>query len=372
MKLVEELKERVKEFKTDGYPMSIGEIINLYENNEIIINPKFQRYFRWTDFQKSRLIESIFLGIPTPAIFVYQREDGVWELVDGLQRISTILEFVGKLKDSNKLDSTGKPSLLPRLKLKATKLLPSFQDVEWEDEPSADSPIPRSLQLDFKRSKIKVEIIQKESDANAKFEVFERLNTGGTFLSAQEVRNCVLVMLNEEWLVWLENLSKLESFRNCVPLTDRALDERYDMELVLKYFGLMKYELSGRDVTDFLNDCVHELFSSSNIANDTEFENFKKLFDLLNAALGESSFRRFNVNKHTGRFLDSAFEPIAIGLGTNLAEYDLNSPKDIELIQEKIEALWQDPEFLNNMGSGSNAKIRIPKLVTLGKKHFKK
>ncbi|MBC3929076.1 DUF262 domain-containing protein [Undibacterium sp. CY21W] len=372
MKLIDELKERVKEFKTDGYPMSIGEIINLYENREIIINPKFQRYFRWTDFQKSRLIESIFLGIPTPAIFVYQREDGVWELVDGLQRISTILEFVGKLRDENQLTSDGKAIIMPKLKLKATKLLPSFQDVEWEDEPTVDSAIPRSLQLDFKRSKIKVEIIQKESDVNAKFEVFERLNTGGTFLSPQEVRNCVLVMLREEWLVWLESLSKLESFQNCIPLTDRALDERYDMELALKYLGLMRYELQGRDVTDFLNDCVQDLFNVANIANNTEFENFKKLFDLLNAALGESSFRRFQGQKHTGRFLDSAFEPITIGLGSNLSDYDLSNSKDIELIKEKIESLWELPDFLNNMGSGSNAKIRIPRLIALGKIHFKK
>ena len=93
MSLIEEIKVRVKEFKTDGYPMSIGEIINLYESREMVINPNFQRFFRWSQAQKTRFIESILLGIPTPAIFVYQRDDGVWELVDGLQRISTILEF---------------------------------------------------------------------------------------------------------------------------------------------------------------------------------------------------------------------------------------------------------------------------------------
>ena len=70
MDLIEELKTRIREFKTDGYPMSLGEIINLYENEELVINPNFQRFFRWTQAQKSRLIESILLGIPIPPIFV--------------------------------------------------------------------------------------------------------------------------------------------------------------------------------------------------------------------------------------------------------------------------------------------------------------
>ena len=372
MKLVEELKERIKEFKTDGYPMSIGEIINLYDNNEIIINPRFQRYFRWTDEQKSRLIESILLGIPLPPIFVYQREDGVWELVDGLQRISTILEFVGKLKNPLYGVKEGELAILPPLKLTATKLLPSLKDVLWEDEPDAESAIPRALQLDFKRSKIKVEIIQKESDANAKFEVFERLNTGGAFLSAQEVRNCLLVMLNEDWLLWLEGLSRTETFQNCVALTDRALDERYDMELVLKYLGLMHFELAGKDVTDFLNDCVQDLFVGKQIANNDVKVRFEKLFSLLDKALGEGVFRRPVNGRHIGKFLDSAYEPVTVGLGANLDQYDENSDADIEIVRAKIDELWQQPDFLRSVGSGSNAKTRIPRLVAIGRAHFQK
>ena len=68
--LQKEIAEKRTEFKSESYPMSIGELINLYEKGEIMINPDFQRYFRWTDIQKSRLIESILLGIPIPSIFV--------------------------------------------------------------------------------------------------------------------------------------------------------------------------------------------------------------------------------------------------------------------------------------------------------------
>ena len=66
---------------------------------EFVINPDFQRLFRWENGQKSKLIESLLLGIPLPSIFVFEKEDATWELIDGLQRISTLLEFMGELKD---------------------------------------------------------------------------------------------------------------------------------------------------------------------------------------------------------------------------------------------------------------------------------
>ena len=105
--------------KTDSYPMSIGELVSMYDDGELEIRPEFQRLFRWSLEQKSNFIESVLLGIPIPSIFVSQREDGVWELVDGLQRISTILSFMGKMRDNN-----GK--LCKPLKLNGTKYLPSL------------------------------------------------------------------------------------------------------------------------------------------------------------------------------------------------------------------------------------------------------
>jgi len=75
MTLSEQVESKRKEIHSDAYPMSIGEIINLYLDKELDIHPEFQRIYRWTDVQKSRLIESILLGIPLPSFFVAQRED---------------------------------------------------------------------------------------------------------------------------------------------------------------------------------------------------------------------------------------------------------------------------------------------------------
>lgn len=96
--LSEEIAKAQRLVRTDAYQMSIGEIVSMYESAEIKIDPDFQRLFRWDIGQKSKLVESLLLGIPLPPIFVFEREDGSWELIDGLQRLSTVLEFMGKLR----------------------------------------------------------------------------------------------------------------------------------------------------------------------------------------------------------------------------------------------------------------------------------
>lgn len=75
--------------------ISFGELINMYKAGELVIRPEYQRLFRWTRTQKTALIESILLGIPVPPVFVAEDGNGIWELVDGLQRVSTIVSFLG-------------------------------------------------------------------------------------------------------------------------------------------------------------------------------------------------------------------------------------------------------------------------------------
>ncbi|WP_410971654.1 DUF262 domain-containing protein, partial [Salmonella sp. SAL4437] len=90
-----ELNLAKKEISKDSFDMSVGELSRIYERNEVIINPNYQRLFRWDESQKTRFIESLLLGIPIPPIFVFTDESGRWEVIDGLQRLSTIFEFSG-------------------------------------------------------------------------------------------------------------------------------------------------------------------------------------------------------------------------------------------------------------------------------------
>ncbi len=123
--LTEEIARGQRLVRTDAYQMSVGEIVSMYDDREIIIDPEFQRLFRWDARQTSKLIKSLLLGIPLPPIFVFEREDSRWELIDGLQRISTILEFMGKLRSPSGELGTSKNILMTALfLLRARATLP--------------------------------------------------------------------------------------------------------------------------------------------------------------------------------------------------------------------------------------------------------
>ncbi len=237
MSLEDQVAQRAKEIHSDGYPMSIGEVISMYRDNDIDIHPEFQRIFRWNLEQKSRLIESILLKIPIPPIFVSQRQDGVWDVIDGVQRLSTILEFVGLYRDEDK-------NLYPPSRLEGTEYLPDLAGYRWETGDRAFSDV---MQRDFKRSKIEFRIIAKQSDTNAKYDLFQRLNSG-TQLSLQEARNCLLVMLNIDMFNELVRLAENQAFRETVPLSEAKESEAYRQELVLRFFLHVDYTGDKREL----------------------------------------------------------------------------------------------------------------------------
>lgn len=366
MGLQEQIDKTRAEIRSDGYPMSIGELISLYEGGEIDIHPEFQRFFRWSSFQKSRLIESILLGIPIPQIFVAQRSDGVWDVVDGLQRLSTLYEFFGILKDENN-------KKLPALVLEKTKYLPALEGKKWEDENDLENSFTTTQRLLVKRSKIDVSIILRESDEKSKYELFQRLNTGGSPLSDQEVRNSILVMMDRNIYQWMRELSRSEDFKECISLTDRALDEQYDMDLLLRFFILRKLPEKNLktigDINEFLTEQMVEMVSEKRLNLEEEAKAFKTTFSILRNSLGGNSFHRYDPvkNKFMGGFLISAYELIALGVGYNY-EALMESLIDIEAIAKR---LWMTEEFTSRSGSGVRASSRIPTTLPLGREAFK-
>lgn len=362
MSLSDQIEERRKEIFTDSYPMSIGELVNLYKDGDLEINPAFQRFFRWSDAQKVRLIESILLGIPIPSIFVAQREDGVWDLVDGLQRVSTILNFMGELKNENK-------ELLPPLELQATEYLPLLDSMTWNN---GDNQLDSSLKRLFKREKIEIKIIKKESDTSTKFELFQRLNTGGSQLSDQEVRNCLLIMLNEDFYEILVGLSKDQNFNEVIGITERLYEERYEMELILRLLALgnsTEDELrSIPDVSEFLTLKVKQ-FADSDLRWDEEQEYLCRTFKLLNQTLGDNSFKRKSGAEYKGGFQLTIYEVMATGVYLYIKDgRDEEALPD--LIGDISTRLVDDPVFQRYSGSGSKANYRWPKFVPLSKQLF--
>lgn len=174
MDINDRISQYRQDIKSDRVDMSFGEIINMYKDEEIIISPEYQRAFRWDKQRQTDFIESILLGIPFPSIFVATNSDGTWELIDGLQRVSTVLSFFGELKDGSK----------NHLVLKPGSIVPELEGLTIET-------LPLDLKLTIKRTPCRVEIIQKDSHFEMRYELFKRLNTGGEGLTRQEIRNCI-------------------------------------------------------------------------------------------------------------------------------------------------------------------------------------
>lgn len=387
IELEKQIDQKRKEIYTDSYPMSIGEVINLYQDGELDIHPEFQRTYRWSETQKSRLIESILLGIPLPSFFVAQRDDGIWDVVDGLQRLSTIFSFLGIYKDEN-------GNTMPPLKLIGTKYLPALNDIYWDEsiipensyengDGSTDElfPVqsygynflPKKLQMAFKREKIDIKIIKKESDSNTKYELFQRLNTFGSSLSNQEVRNCILIMMNPDVFSWLKKLSENINFRSTITLTERQISEEYHTELVLRFLILknkpnLNYSML-EDVGNFLTSEMINMFTSENKEDSFNFEEeeriFDKTFSLLNKALSENAFKRYENNKYQGAFSVSIYEVMAIGLSKNLSHYDINDDNNLSKIQNISQNLSTNEIFREASGSGTRAAGRLPKFMEL-------
>jgi uncharacterized protein with ParB-like and HNH nuclease domain len=371
MSLQDEIDKTRQEIRTDGYSMSIGEWISLYENSEIDIHPNFQRFFRWSDHQKSTFIESILLGIPIPPIFVSQRDDGVWDVVDGVQRLSTIYEFVGLLKkdesEKDESDNNGYPVALQK-----TTYLASLEGKKWDDPNDKDNSFTQTQRLLIKRSKIAVNIVEKESDEMIKYELFQRLNTGGSVATHQEVRNCILLMLNKDLYQLMRSLADYEPFKKCTALSDRLYEEQYDIELVLRFILLFDKDEEnikklGRDVHVFLTEKMREMASDKDLDYHHIETAFKTTFDLLNETTGDDSFKRYKSeqNRFLGGFLLSAYEVVALGIGYNYK----NLPQTNQ-ISERIKSIWSHPTYKKWSGAGVNAAIRLPYLIPLGRQVF--
>ena len=366
--LLKELELGRKEIKTDSYSMSIGEIINLYKDGELELTPAYQRLFRWEDEQKSKFIESILLGIPLPPIFVAQKEGGKWSIVDGLQRVSTILQLTGEL---NQIDpSTGEKKPKEVLKLTTTKKLPSLEGFTWDT-------LHEDIKRIIKRSKFAINIILTENSIQAQYELFQRLNTGGLYLEPQEIRNCLIIMLNEPFYEELNKIKEYGNFKNSLKLQEVKLEIEFHMELILRYFiskhdkiDFAKYKMSSTLLSEFIDDETIALIADKTFILNDEIAIFKRTFTYLFDSLGTDIFRKYNIIKgeFEGGFSLSSFEAITTGVALNIDIYEKMKTEDFKI---KIIKMYSEADFLEYSKRGNKALSRIKGMLDFSKKYFK-
>ena len=291
--------------------------------------------------------------MPVPPIFVVEEAAGTYQLIDGLQRISSYLHLRGKLDA---------PHLTPPVKV-GDRLTLSDCDIVLALNGFTYDDLPSSLQIRLKRAFIRMEVIRKETDPRFKYHMFKRLNTGGEILSDQQVRNAAIRMLSSEFPDFLIQLSKYTKFKLCTTyLTQERRLSAFDQELILRFFALKNVRVRFKhEVSDFLTNYMERIADPLEIEPfdyDNEQASFQKTFRVLAESLGEYAFSFANKAKTdlSGGFSIYHFEAITIGLQPVLQKLDASNKPQMKALAARLRAIKLDPHFVRiTTGGGRNS-----------------
>ena len=162
---ISQLHTQRRKVDFDTYDVLVEQLVSMVESQSINVAPAYQRKFRWGHARRSELVESVFLGVPVPSLFMATNPDGTWEVVDGVQRISTIVQFAGTEKARDQLN------IHEPLKIEDLRKLSDLNGLLF-------AQLPESIKLQFRRRPIKVITLSDKSDRVIRFDLFERLNSG--------------------------------------------------------------------------------------------------------------------------------------------------------------------------------------------------
>lgn len=243
-KLQTQLDKERRLVSFDSYDMTVRQIVDMFEENVIFVPPDYQRQFVWDDSRESHLIESIFLGIPVPSLFMATNPDSSWEIVDGVQRLSTLAHFM-----SDKEEIISKIGRDAPLKIRGLEKLSELDGSGYKS-------LSKPMQLLFQTRPIRVTVLNDKSDLSVRFDLFERLNTGGVSLTNQEIRNCIF---RGDFNDQLKTIAKSREFTSVVKLKESDRINGTAEEYVLRFFAYLdarnEFEHS---VKDFLNDYMKD------------------------------------------------------------------------------------------------------------------
>lgn len=400
--LKDEIADAKRTVSTDTVQITIGEVANMYANHELNIVPEFQRLFRWSPERKSNFVESILIGIPIPPAFVYENGDGTWELIDGLQRISTILEFMGVLKDPDSQERR-------RSQLMGTKYLPSLEGVVWdiddapilvqrfdgldEDESGSDSTpsasveltaseldrvelqdshpvLDKALQLFFRRHRIDFQILKHPSDPKTKFDLFQRLNRGGAYANEQEVRSCAMVLANSEFTAKMKRFAARDDFQKIFQVTPEQRKSQKDLEYAVRAVVHTYEEYKrGPDVQEFLDQAILKIMRERDPAEVLSRVGWA--VSILHMLLGDSALTPPD-DRLAGiapRFSLRALEGIVVGLARN-RDAILGSENPNEFVRSKVAGFWLQPDITTMSSPGLRGTVRLQRSVAFGAQWF--
>lgn len=341
VRVQDQLEKNRRSVAFDSYDITLKQLYDMVLEGMVDIAPEYQRHFVWDSKRQSALIESLFLGIPIPSLFMATNRDASWEVIDGLQRLTTILNFIGESEALIRLNINHK-----KLKLSGLEKLDSMNGLEYDD-------LPKSMQFMLQNRPLRITVLNDRSDFNVRYDLFERLNTGGVILHEQEIRNCVYI---GEFNDFIKYLAENEDFRSVVKMTENAERSGSYEELVLRFFAYYCHSESFvHSVKEFLNEFMEKKTNSFKDKKQLT-ELFKNTFRVLNENLPEGIVRgaRKNITPIV------LYEAISVGCAKAINsgdQYDLTN----------LPNLLNDAELKKYTTGATNSKKMLEKRIGLVK-----
>jgi len=283
----------------DTFDIAFQQLLAMLTDDQIRIAPAYQRRFRWDPERGSKLIESLLLGVPVPSVFMATNADSSWDVVDGVQRLSAIVMFAGSAELRQKVNVGGPLALIGLTKLD------TFNGATFDD-------LPDNLQKHLRTRPIKVITLSDKSDLVVRYDLFERLNTGGIALSPQEIRDCIY---QGPFADWLEQRASYPAFRAVVKLSPLQKQDATAEECVLRFFAFRdRYMQFEHSVRNFLNSYMGD--SSQNFDFESNLQIWNHTFDEL-ARVFPKGLKRNDTRSLTPL---NFFEGVAVGASLALDE----------------------------------------------------
>jgi hypothetical protein len=316
---------------------------------QIDLKPNFQRRNRWTNKDRSRFIESIIMNVPVPPVFLGEENYGKYVVLDGRQRLTAAYRFL-----SNDL-------VLEGLKIWNELNGKTYKQIQ-----------ERGFAATIERRFLPGILLSKESSPEVKYEVFDRLNTGGIKANPMEVRNAVFP---GDFNRLLHEASSMKKFRLLWGIPDsndskilegsafyRQMD---DIAFVLRFFALRQSSLNGMKFKDYLSDFMskrNKAYSEDAHLRKTDKELFASALDACMAVFGDVAFvKPDGTSRRSVPYAEAVMQALAGIPVSTLTESGSDG------IRKGFAELLSNPQFKNAISTGTNGPAAIDTRITLAR-----
>jgi hypothetical protein len=310
---------------------------------QIKLNPEFQRRDRWDDKRQSRLIESLIMNVPVPPVFLGEDEYGHYVVLDGRQRLTAISIFLNN-----------------DLRLKGLEVWDELNGLTYQDL------IKRDLDKYLTRRFVQAIAVLKESSAIVKYDVFDRLNTGGVRANNMEIRNA----LNRGGFTdALHSLSRIPVFCSLwgIPTNKLEAEQNYyyqqmiDLELVLRFFALSDTSEMSMRFKDYLTEFMarrNEEYHQNPALAPIDAGRFTRAANNCWRVFAGQAFVRPSGKKSA---------PLADAVMIALANIEPVGITDVkaDAIRKAFQALFKNDNFVKAIGTGTNGRGAIETRIAL-------